>query len=107
MNMISSSNSSNPWCQKQLSDFIFYLCPECDFKDQNQQNFIEHASNFHPLSKEIFEIKDSENNIETSEDYVDHEEEEEKTFENDQKSVTELFETISSKVGSVRFKCYK
>ena len=110
MNMISSSNSMNPWCHRQLSDFLFYLCPECDFKDQNQQNFIEHASNFHPLSKEIFEIKeniDSENNIETSEDYVDHEEDEEKTFENDQKSVTELFETISSKVGSVRFKCYK
>ena len=115
MNMISSSNSMNPWCHRQLSDFLFYLCPECDFKDPNQQKFIEHASNFHPMSKEIFGITekkvDCENNIETEEDYIDNELEEvldeEKTLENNQKSVTELFETISSKVGSVRFKCYK
>ena len=40
----------NPWSTvEDLSEFLNYCCPECDWKDQNKQNFVNHASTYHTL----------------------------------------------------------
>ena len=48
------TNNENPWTQKKSSDFLFYVCPECDFKDRNEENFKLHSTQNHSRSKEIF-----------------------------------------------------
>jgi hypothetical protein len=37
----------NPWAVDSLSRFIFYNCPECDFKAKDEPSFQNHAVEFH------------------------------------------------------------
>ena len=34
---------SNPWNVSDLSDFLRYCCPECDYKCEEVQSFCNHA----------------------------------------------------------------
>ena len=47
-------SSKNPWLVKNLKDFWFMNCPECDYKTKIQNKFEGHAVKNHPLSREIF-----------------------------------------------------
>ena len=51
-----SENDTNPWLKNSLEDFVFlfYCCPECDFKEISEENFVAHATEKHP--KAIAEI---------------------------------------------------
>ena len=39
----------NPWDVSSIFHFTYYCCPECDWKDQNKQNFVNHAFTYHTL----------------------------------------------------------
>ena len=41
----------NPWAVSDLEEFLFFCCPECDFKKKNIDEFLNHAINIHPDSK--------------------------------------------------------
>ena len=51
---------TNPWKVENLEGFRFYCCPECDSKHLDVSEFVEHALDHHPKSREIFESKDVE-----------------------------------------------
>ena len=39
----------NPWLVKSFDVFLFYCCPECNFKSQLHDDFNSHAMISHPL----------------------------------------------------------
>ena len=43
----------NPWSVKDLEEFLYFCCPECDTKDQSKELFLKHALDKHPDSREI------------------------------------------------------
>ena len=54
-------NLDNPWSVSNLSEFLKYCCPECDFKDINEQVFSNHAIISHENASTFFQ---NENTIE-------------------------------------------
>ena len=46
---------ANPWIVKNLEEFLYYCCPECNDKNQSKDNFINHVLTFHPMAKEYLE----------------------------------------------------
>ena len=42
---------TNPWAVKNLDDFLFFCCPECNVKDQSKESFLKHALDKHPKSE--------------------------------------------------------
>ena len=42
-----SSGFTNPWFVQTFDDFLFYCCPECDYKCQFHDAFHQHALNSH------------------------------------------------------------
>ena len=38
----------HPWQIKSIYDLQYFICPSCDFKNQNKQDFIHHANEIHP-----------------------------------------------------------
>ena len=40
-----------PWAVNQLEDFLYFCCPECDFKEKDSDDFLDHALINHPDSK--------------------------------------------------------
>ena len=66
-------DQNNPWYVKNLEEFMYYCCPECDEKKQSRDLFLKHALGQHPNSKEClqeFAIKEedfSEDNVYISE----------------------------------------
>ena len=63
----------NPWLVENLQDFVFLNCPECSFKDKEEDRFQEHALKNHPKSSAFFKAskeirfirKETETTIET------------------------------------------
>ena len=53
--VITEQKNTNPWHMTSISDFLYYCCAECNFKDKIEENFIGHATSEHPKSREIFE----------------------------------------------------
>ena len=65
---------SNPWNVSDLSLFLRYCCPECDYKCEGAHLFCEHALDFHRNSNVLLENlrdKKSQTNVkqERSDDY--------------------------------------
>ena len=52
--MDSDNNQTNPWAVENLDYFLHFCCPECDVKEKSKEQFLEHAINQHPHSKEHF-----------------------------------------------------
>lgn len=46
--------NSNPWSVEDVSAFLNYCCPECDYKDQNLEKFSSHALKSHVRSNVFF-----------------------------------------------------
>ena len=44
----------NPWEVSDASRFLRYCCPECDFRNENLQEFSEHALENHILANTLF-----------------------------------------------------
>ena len=47
MEMKITKQDMNPWDVSSIFNFTYYCCPECDWKDQNKQNFVNHAFTYH------------------------------------------------------------
>ena len=41
--------NSNPWLVQSFDEFLFYCCPECNYKCQLHEEFNSHAVTAHPL----------------------------------------------------------
>ena len=50
--MTEDSQQQNVWGLKNIDEFLYYCCPECDVKDQSKENFLKHALDHHPNSKD-------------------------------------------------------
>ena len=35
----------NPWDVGKLEEFMYFICPECDKRDQSREHFLQHAMN--------------------------------------------------------------
>ena len=69
----------NPWDVGKLEEFMYFICPECDKRDQSREHFLQHAMNEHPKAKDYLqkfkEIKEEpleeQENIECEPDHPD------------------------------------
>ena len=55
--------SANPWIVGSYQEFLFYNCPECEYKSKELGHFHQHAVNVHELAKDALnaiEVKESE-----------------------------------------------
>ena len=48
----------NPWGVESLDDFLFFCCPECDYRNGSKSSFIKHALINHSGSKCIVDKLD-------------------------------------------------
>ena len=46
--------TENPWDVDSIEAFSFLKCPECIFDTKQEDNFLEHALQNHPLSSVFF-----------------------------------------------------
>ena len=91
----------NPWNVKNLDEFLYYWCPECDIRDQSKDLFVKHALETHPNSREYvvhLAIKKEQDDVEdedlASEDFV-HEYEAPEEFDTSyMEPKTEIMEDI-------------
>ena len=44
------TDQKNPWIVSEVEHFLFFCCPECNFKERSKENFIQHALSHHPNS---------------------------------------------------------
>ena len=52
----------NPWSVHNIDEFLYYCCPECDFKVKDGDSFEEHALLSHEQAK-TYLLSVSESNI--------------------------------------------
>ena len=48
----------NPWASKDLKEFLFYNCPECEYRASFEPDFYDHALSTHPKAKDVYEALD-------------------------------------------------
>ena len=48
-NLASSFPTKNPWLVENFDEFLFYCCPECNYKSRLPNDFNSHALVSHPL----------------------------------------------------------
>ena len=48
------NNYVSPWDVESLYEFQYFNCPTCSYKHQSAQDFVDHAFNTHPESKNSF-----------------------------------------------------
>ena len=46
---------TNPWLVQSFDEFLYYCCPECNYKCQQQQDFNSHALMIHPLARQTLQ----------------------------------------------------
>ena len=46
----------NPWKVENIDQFLYYCCPECDTKQKTKSDFIIHAIDAHPGSREYLPL---------------------------------------------------
>ena len=46
----------NPWAERNLIDFYFFCCPECDYKEKDSVAFHNHAIDQHKKVKIMYYI---------------------------------------------------
>ena len=64
----------NPWKVENIDQFLNYCCPECDTKQKTKSDFIVHAIDAHPDSREYLPLFDFEEDKEGNEQnhcYID------------------------------------
>ena len=53
-------NYNNPWAVTSFKEFLCYNCPECEFKDPDENTFYYHAIKNHPKARQFYNIKNEE-----------------------------------------------
>ena len=48
----------NPWSVPSFGHFLYFNCPECDYRNCDERLFYEHATNSHVQADTIFKIKE-------------------------------------------------
>ena len=64
----------SPWAINNLEELLYYCCPECDVRDQSEEQFIQHAFENHPEAKNYllpFKVKLESDNYYDDNDYED------------------------------------
>ena len=51
--------TGNPWQVESILAFYCLKCPECEFNSKEENNFIRHAEEYHPLSYVLFDQETS------------------------------------------------
>ena len=51
LNLFSMMGQQSPWAITNLEELLYYCCPECDLRDQSEEQFIQHAFEKHPEAK--------------------------------------------------------
>ena len=51
--------AGNPWQVESILAFYCLKCPECEFNSKEENNFIHHAKEYHPLSCVLFDQETS------------------------------------------------
>ena len=46
--------AGNPWHVESILAFYCLKCPECEFNSKEENNFVHHAKEYHPLSCVLF-----------------------------------------------------
>ena len=46
--------AENPWHVESILAFYYLKCPECEFDSREENNFVHHAKEYHPLSNVLF-----------------------------------------------------
>ena len=46
--------AGNPWHVESILAFYYLKCPECEFNSKEENNFVHHAKENHPLSNVLF-----------------------------------------------------
>ena len=46
--------AGNPWHVESILAFYCLKCPECEFNSKEENNFVHHAKEYHPLSNVLF-----------------------------------------------------
>ena len=46
--------AGNPWHVESILAFYYLKCPECEFNSKEENNFVHHAKEYHPLSNVLF-----------------------------------------------------
>ena len=64
----------NPWKVENIDQFLNYCCPECDTKQKTKSDFIVHAIDTHPNSREYLPLFDFEEDRDHEDDPIDFEE---------------------------------
>ena len=64
----------NPWKVENIDQFLNYCCPECDTKQKTKSDFIVHAIDTHPNSREYLPLFDFEEDRDHDDDPIDFEE---------------------------------
>ena len=47
--------AGNPWHVESILAFSCLKCPECEFNSKEENNFVHHAKEYHPLSCVLFD----------------------------------------------------
>ena len=53
-------NNTNPRLVSNLKEFLWYNCPECEYKAKNEDIFYEHAIKNHFKAQQFYNIKNEE-----------------------------------------------
>ena len=56
--------NNHPWQIKSIYELQYFICPSCDFKNQNKQEFIHHASEIHPEAINYLKTTIEDNSLE-------------------------------------------
>ena len=51
--LMESEEKHNPWDVSNLEEFLYYSCPECDCKNKDKEDFVNHAVISHPRAKNL------------------------------------------------------
>ena len=52
--MLQKIMAGNPWHVESILAFYCLKCPECEFNSKEENNFVHHAKEYHPLSNVLF-----------------------------------------------------
>ncbi len=52
---IATCNENNPWSVEDVSVFLKYCCPECDYSNETLKIFTDHALSNHIKSTVLFQ----------------------------------------------------
>ena len=53
--LLQKNMAGNPWQVESILAFYCLKCPECEFNSKEENNFIHHAKEYHPLSCVLFD----------------------------------------------------